>query len=633
MGYPKEINFYPLIIELFTQKTKKEIERLVFQTFDRYLPVKGKRIEIQPNNIKDLEEIFSELKALFPSPGISVLPFSIIPEGHAHKNFLRPGRIYLHPDEKDKFEKVLGDLAFLVKLLPWQGLYELEIPATTLPKLLFLYRDLMLVGLYRPCLHCGLPWHKTASCPGRKERSPARILLEFLHQPLQAIAQKLNQAFEHMKANREFLDQLSLRYYYFQPAFLRILFTTNAKAWEGLNIFKKEVMVSGGNIFLGLDALLAGQLDEAFRRFEAVSQERGDWRASLGQAFVAIDKEDMIEAIYYVENALGLEEHPLVQGYLLLLKGWLFENRGDLLKAEEAYREALRRDRTNLPAQFHLRLLMIRYGLWDEVFQYLPLIYNDPLGFLLSFLEPKFLPIAPQVEEALENIFRERQSQAAGRLAVAENKLRPIIKLLPEAKARELNQDLEDLRQRIYKGGYFDFLWAEEQARLFSLEAEWLLYRHIQEVREQFNALYQRYQEYETFWRTKGQRDREFKNLLEDFSSGLKEVERLINVDTEKNLRVCVKKLKDLEGQSEEIKKAQAELLARLKFRKQLRVFIQTFLFLETMIFFVFLFFPKILYIWFPTVEKAIFFSPITFLEASIFVLLISIFRAITQKD
>ncbi len=632
MGYVKEIVFYPFIIELFSRKTKKEVDHLIIQTFNRYFQIQERRFEIRPSNINDLEEIFTQLKQLFPSPGISVLPFSIVPEGHTRKTFLRPGRIYLHPNEKEDFEKALSDLSFLVRLIPWQGLYELEIPATTLPKLLFLYRDLMLVGPHKPCLHCGLPWHKTSSCPGRKERNPANVLLEFLHKPLKDLAQKLNQAFEKPET-KGYLDRLSLRYYYFQPAFLRLLFTTNAKAWEGFNVFKKEVIVGGGNLFLGLDALLAGQLEEAHRRFEIVFQEKKDWRASLGQAFVAIDRDDLIGAIYYVENALTLEETPLVQGYLLLLKGWLFENRGDFLKAEEAYQEALRRDRTNLPAQFHLRLLMTRYGLWDEVFRYLPTIYNDPLGFLLTFLEPKFLPIAPQLEEALENTFRERQAQAAGRLASAENKLRPIIKLLPETKAQELDQGLQNLRERIYKGGYFDFFWAEEQGRLYSLEAEWLLYRQIQEVREHFNNLCQRYREYETFWRTKGQRDREFKNLLEEFSSVLKEVENALNVNPEKNIKICIKKLEDLERRSEEIKKAQIELLSRLRFRKQLRVFIQTFLFLEIIVFFIFLFFSKVLYIWFPELEKSYFFSPSAFIEASIFVLLVSIFRALMQKN
>jgi len=245
-----------------------------------------------------------------------LLPFSLAPEGSQGKALLRPGKIYLNALEKDDFEKRLGDLPFLAKIEPWQGLYELQIPATTDPDLLFRYRDLLLVGPFKPCLHCGLPWHRTASCPGRKARIPGKGLLGFLHEPLEALGQRLNNGFEDWKKHgADWNRRFSERYPYLQPGFLRQLFTTNARTWENLKLFSESLSV-GGNLLLALEGLQMGQLGEAQRRFEEVLEDRNDWRASLGLALVAMDKEDFVEALYYVESALGQGESPLIQGYL-----------------------------------------------------------------------------------------------------------------------------------------------------------------------------------------------------------------------------------------------------------------------------------------------------------------------------
>lgn len=632
MKATKELVFHPLVIELFWRQDRQETERLVRQTLARFLPVKGNRVELTPDRLAALERAFDALKNLPAGPPVVLLPFSLAPEGAQRKALLRPGKVYLDASEKKDFERHLGDLPFLAKIEPWQGLYELQIPATTEPDLLFRYRDLLLVGPFKPCLHCGLPWHRTSTCPGKKAKVPGKILLEFLHEPLEVFAQRWNRGFEDWrKQGTKWNRRLAERYPYLQPGFLHQLFTTNAKNWENLKLFQERPGL-GGKIFLALEALQLGQLKEAQRRFEEVVQERNDWRASVGLALLAMDKEDLVEALYHVESALGQTESPLVQGYLLFLKGWLFEHKGDLLKAEEAYRDALKKDHSCFPARFHLRLFMTRYHLWEEVLQHLPTLCQNPLGFLLTLTEPRFWAVASQVEEILQQLFKERQVQAASRLATAENNLRPVIKLLPEKQAEELNQSLEDLRQKIYQGGYLDFLEAEERGLTLSLEAQGLLYRQIQEVRQRFSRFKERFREYETFWRTKGEGDAEFKALLDQFQQKLAEIETALAQNPTGNLRTCAKKLEALEKKAETLEKAQEELLARLRLKHQLYTFIKTFLTLELLLFLVFLVCPRVSSFLFPE-SHPYFFSPGTFFLTSLGLLFLAILRALGQKN
>ncbi len=634
MNHLKEIIFYPLVISFFWRQNKAEVERLVRQTFGRRFSFKEQGVEIPPEKILSLEETLNALKRIPGGVSFPILPISLAPLGSFKKTLLRPGKVYLDPKEKEAFEERLSRLPFLARLVPWDDLYELQLPATTDPELLFRYRDLLLVGPYKPCLHCGLPWHRTSSCPGRKGRRPGKILLDWLHQPLAKIGEELNKTFENLrtKESQAVLSALSERFPYLQPGFLRNLFTTRAKNWEQFNIFQ-EVLAPGGKLFIALEALQAGQLSEAQRRFEIIFEEGKDWRAALGLAFVSLDKEDLIEALYYVESALGQIERPLLQAYLFFLKGWLLENKGDFHQAEEAYRQALKKDRTCFPAQFHLRLFMTRYALWEDILTHLTLVLNHPLGFLLSFLEPRFLPVAPKLEEELERTFKERQAQAVSRLAAAENNLRPVIKLMPEKQAQELQESLENIRRKIYEGGYLDFFWAEEKAFSLSLEGQGLLYREISEARAKYNEFRDDYEEYEKFWRTKGGKDPEFKVLLDEFYQTLAEIEKALKTNPSHHLRFCVQKFEKLEKKKQELERLKEELLVRLRFKKQLAVFVKTFLLSEIFLFCSFLILPRLIRFLSPTTKKFFFLSPSTFLLFSFLFLVMAIFRALAQKN
>ncbi len=631
MAGVKEFFFHPLVIDLFWRQGRSETERLIRQNLARFLPVRGNKVALGPEHILALEKGLTALKNLPAGPPVLLLPFSLAPEGAFKKALLRPGKVYLSASEKKIFEERLGELPFLAKLEPWQGLYELQIPATTDPELLFRYRDLLLVGPFKPCLRCGLPWHRTSSCPAKKAKVPGKGLYEFLHEPLENLARRLNRGFEDWsKQGAEWNRRLSERYYYLQPGFLRQFFQSNAKKWENFNPFREKP--GGGPLFLALEALQFGQYKEAQKRLEDLFAERHDWRALVALAHLALDKEDLVEALYYAESALGQNDTPLVQAYLCFLKGWLFEQKGDLLKAEESYREALRIDRSCFPAQFHLRLFMARYHLWEDVLQQLPLLCQDPLGFFLVFIEPRFWPVATQVEETLLDLFKERQAQAASRLAAAENNLRPVIKLLPEKQAEELQSSLESIRQKVYQGGYLDFLEAERQGLSLSLEAQGLLYRQVQETRRRFSRLKERFQAFEVFWRTKGERDVEFRALLDGFQEKLGEIEAALSQNPTGNLRTCAKKLENLEKKIEEIQRAQEELRARLRFKHQLYTFIKTFVVLEVFLFLVFLFYPRVSQFLFPQSEPY-FFSPTSFFLFSLGLLVVAILRALGQKN
>ncbi len=615
---------------MFWRQSRQDVERLIKQNLARYLPVRQREIALGPEHIEALEKTLEVLKKLPEAPTRPVLPFSIAPKGAYKRALLRPGKVYIEAREKEDFQRLFNKLPFLAKLEPWQGYYELKIPSTVDPELLFRYRDLLLVGPFKGCLRCALPWHPTTSCPGKRQKVPGKDLQAFLHQPLESLARELNQAFYNWpKKGTEWNRKLAERYYYLQPGFLRQLFQTSARKWEEFRPFKEKL--SGGKIFLALEAIQFGQYKEAKRYLEEVFEQRKDWRALVALAHLALERGDVVEGLYYVESALTQVDTPLLEAYLLFLKGWFFELKKDFFKAEEAYNQALRRDRTCFPAQFHLCLFMTRYHLWDDVFQRLPLVCQDSRGLFLVFIEPRFWPIAAQVEELVVKVFKERQAQAASRLAAAENNLRPVIKLLPEKQAQELDQRLQELRKKIYEGGYEDFIEAEKQGLSLSLEAQGLLYRQVQEARKQFKRFQEKLQSLEAFWRTKGEKDPEFRALLDQFREKLDEIETALGQNPTGNLRSCARKLEELEKRVEQINLAQQELLARLRFKHQLYSFIRTFLALETLLFLIFLIYPRLASFLFPRSTLPLF-SPETFFAASFICLVLAIFRAVTKK-
>ena len=615
-----EIYFFPQIIEAFSTENQKEFERRVKSRLKSYFEVRENRVLLSEKKIFLLNEILGNLKKIWIK-GIP-LPFSLAPRGK--KVPFRPGKVYLSPKEANEIKKIYPD----VILLPWGEVFELFLSESYQPDGLFTFRDFLLLGPFKPCLLCGLRWHEPHKCPNLKEKEAFSFLQEFLKKKPAELLKNYTQKFEQM-AFKEALTSMSRRVFYFKPAFFEILFTSNAKTWE--NIPLKKGLSRGGNLFLGLEAIRDGNLAKAREYFEKLDLNR-DWQANLGLLLSKALEEDLEEALYYAEKALHLAETPLAQAYLFLWKGWLFERQRKFFEAEEAYQEALKRDRAFWPARFHLAGSQIKYASQRARNTLTPLL-KEPLAVPLVLFEGRFLPFATEIEDEIQSFFEQKQEEAVVKLVQAENSLRPLLKALPEEEVERFEQSLANLRKEIYQGGFLDIITAEKRAFDLALELQGYLFRQTQKLRGKFKDYQKQLERFEEFWRNYPYRDPDdpFQQKLLLFREELAKLARLLKQDPQKGLKPAFKATKKIEELSLELKKEEKRLRKEWLFKKQLSSFIKTFLILETFLFLIFLLVPA-LYHLIGDQKPPSFFRLSVFVGFSIFFLVISLLRSLQKK-
>ncbi len=620
----KKLLFFPELVEFFLSVDPKEFERGVRRSLKHHFEFRDRLLVVPPERLSTLEQVLQELKKLWLK-GISLpLPVSLVPRDARGENHFRPGRIYLDQKEAKGLSGRLSSFPFLVQLRPWRQWVELVLPSTeTGNNLLFHFRDLLLVGTHAPCPFCGLRWHPARQCPTLKERDPFLVIQELLRQRPQALAEKLN----GLLAEGKDVSLFCGRYPYFKPAFLRHLFTTTATSWDGLSV--KPGLEKGGNLFLGLEALRSGDLAQAKERFEA-AQGPKDPRPHLGLAFLAMLSGDVNEALYQVENARSRAETPLLQAYLLFLKAWIFERERKYFEAEEHYKEALKRDRSFWPAKLHLTTMEVKFAR-EHVLPRIRQLVNEPMALPAFFLEGRFLPLAEEVEKILLETFEERQAQALSRLASAEDALRPMLRALPEEEVQRFEEALAEIRRKVYEGGFIDLLLAEKRAFDLSLELQGYLFRQTKKIRESLREYAAEAAKLKEFWRRFPYKDENnrFGQQLAALEEDIEKLNEILKVNP-RQLRTAYNKLRSIADRVSSLQAMEKELRREWQFRKQLSVFIKTFLILELVLFGIFLFLPVVLKA-FHLSSQMVGNLPV-FFTLSVAFLVVSLWRALLQK-
>ena len=620
-----EFVFFPQIVEAFFTDDVKTLEKQVKGRLKVYFEVRERRLELTPGKLPQLEECLSRLKRLWNLEKVP-LPFSLCPPGKS--GLFRPGRIYLTPKEAQEFQKKLNKFPFSVALFEWQGFYELKIPATTYEEGLFPYRDILLLGPKKPCPLCGLRWHTPKSCPALPSKDAYKKILSWLKLKPQDFLKQLTSFFEGGKI-KEGLKEASFRKPYLQPGFFYLLFTTNASTWENLPL--KAGLASGGNLFLALEALNHGDFEEARQRLNTLDLNR-DFRALLGLAYVNVLRGDRDEALYFLEKAHTVAERPLEQAYVLFLKGWVYELQHKNFEAEELYQEALKRDRTFWPARVHQAVCQVKYALNKARTSITPLL-KETLALPTLLLEARFLPFAPELEEAAQAFYEEKQEEAVLRLAQAENTLRPIVKALPEEEVARFEEALAEIRKSIYEGGFLDLISAEKKAFDLGLELQGYLFRQTKRLRETYKNYQRRLERFENFWRQYPYRDSEdpYARHLKTVRQELEALAELLKGDPLRTLKKARQKSQKIEDLLTQLEEEKERIQKEWRFREQLSTFVKTFVFLEVIIFLIFLLVPA-LYHLLGAKELPPFFSLPSFLALSFLALLAALARSLGKK-
>ncbi len=620
-----EIRFFPQIIEVFFTEHPKEIERQVKSRLKNYFEIRENTLELAESKIGLLDEIFRGLKKLWKKEEIP-LPFSLVPRGK--KGLFRPGRIYLSPKEAPKIKTFLEKSGLTWGLIPWEDFLELVLPETFREESSFPYRDLLLLGPFRPCPLCGLRWHSPSKCPSLREKEAFTSTLSFLKKPPATVLKEIARNIENGKF-KEVLKRLAPRVFYLKPAFLELLFSSGARTWESLPL--KSSLSQGGNLFLGLEALRHGQFRKARERFLACDLNH-DWRANLSLTLLNAIEERTDEAFYYVEKALHLAEAPLHQAYLIFWKAWLLERERKFLEAEELYQEALKKDRAFWPARHHLAGCQVKY-LFKKARNTIFSLQKEPLAFPSLLFEGRFLPFAPELEKGVKDFFEEKQKEAIAKLAQAENSLRPLMESLPEEEIQDLQETLVELRKSIYEGGFLELLGAEKKVFELTLELQGYLFRQNRKLRQKFKTFQRELEKFENFWRRYPYRnaDDPFQQKLQEFRTELGKLGNLLKQDPKKGLKPAFKQVKRLEEFVEILAKEEARLRKEWHFRKQLSAFVKIFLILEVVLFLVFLVTPG-LYRLLEASHPPPIFRLSTFIGLSVLFLIVALLHSLRQK-
>ena len=327
------------------------------------------------NEVEQLNIVFNEFKANYKYYlNSSPPPFSLFivkdPNEKIDAPYFRAGKIYFTKNVKKEVETLLKEISFFHKIENWFNCYELVFPATVDQKLLIPFKDVFWTGSYNFCFFCDSTLHDFTNCPALKINEPTKILIENINLSFTEIAENL--ADEMKKAFTKEKSFFFSRYYYFLPTFLKIVFfkTNEIKYWANLNI-EQPFPIRGGNLGLGLEFLIKGDLSKAESYFKSIEENP---LVSLGLFFIFLFKKDFGHGFYYLEHIAESTNSLFVKSYAYLLRGRLYEFLDDIYTAEESYKEALRIDSSCMPARYHLNMLKYKeegeFSILSKLFKY-----------------------------------------------------------------------------------------------------------------------------------------------------------------------------------------------------------------------------------------------------------------------
>ena len=493
--HPKLLN---LLFKAQASSAEIYLKDLLLKRFSR---VDKNIYKINPENILYLDQVWKNFKTKFSKfLGVSPPPFSFL----LIKNFseihnlkiLRAGKIYLEKSLKDKINSVLKNNKIFYKIKSWGDLYELILPSTVDSKLEIFYKDIFWSGDKKFCFFCKTTWHESSECPALLNSEPRKTFQSVLNLHFKELSQLLWEGIYKENFSPDKLKYFYIRYFYLLPEFLKILFYRyeNIETWSHLKL-DMETPVRGGNLGLGLEYLIKGDLENAKREFSEIEK---DFRANIGLALISILKKDLKNALYHIENALLQVKTPFLKSYLLFLKGSFYEYAGDSAIAEEFYKNAFENDFTCLPAFYNLNLSKYQKGTTlNEIFAY----FNHPYLLYWSYLEPVFIKDQKELEKILYNKLLEKREEASQRLKDAEDRYHKIKVFFSELERKGYEERLAKIREDVHKKGLGLIESAAQRALELDLEFQGYVYKQIQNLRNEFEKIKNTYRILHSFWR------------------------------------------------------------------------------------------------------------------------------------
>ena len=572
-----------LIFKTRTLEADTYIEDYLNNSFQKV----GKGIyKVDPKKIPELNEVLFRFKEHFVHfMGVAPVPFSFFLTNDPKEMpsvLVRPGKIYLVSQLKNKVLDGFKGIKLFFRLDPWYDLIELVLPATANEKLDFFYKDIFFAGKEkRFCFFCNTNWHSTRDCPALKDHFPRQGFQKTLEMNFLELSQTIWDGIARDNFSYDKLRYFYTRYFFLFPEFLKILFfkTKAIDNWTQIDL-SADAPVRGGSLGLGLEALINLDTSVAEKRFEEVE---GDYRASMGLMFVNILKEDWNRALYFLESAMSKVDTTFLKTYLVFLKGYISEITGDEVNAIDLYKRAFELDRTCLPAFY--RLSVLKYLREEEIIEKTLSYFNHPYLLYWCYLEPFFIKEQKLVEEFLEKKLIEKKETATQRLKEAEDLYHKLKTVMSKAEREEYEQKIKKIRNDIYSGGVAVIEKASDKALDLSLELQAYVYNKLKAIRSDLEEVKKEYEVLAVFWKRypyKGE-DFIFGKELKNIADLLQRIsKRLGRKDVSGVLNVMISELDSARKRIQRLKELKEELNKKWIFRRRLADFLKNFSIMES---------------------------------------------------
>ncbi|MCD6548079.1 MAG: hypothetical protein J7K10_01235 [Thermodesulfobacterium sp.] len=628
--YLKLVKHHKLIHFLF-QARASSVEIFLRDLLSKRFSWADKDIyEIKPENILHLDKILEKFKNEFSLLLKSApVPFSFLlsntkPE-KLPDTILRAGKIYLEKAIKEEINSILKNSNIYYKIEPWKDLWELILPSTVDPKIEFFYKDVFWYGNKKLCFFCKTPWHDSFNCPSLSDPEPRKTFQSALNFHFGELSQLLWEGISKEDLSYDKLKYFYVRNFYLLPEFLKILFYRyeNIETWAHFKL-DIESPVRGGNLGLGLEYLIKGNLENAKREFLEVEE---DFRANIGLALINILQNNTREALYYIEKALSQNATPFLKSYLLFLKGYFYEYTGQDAIAEDFYKDALEEDFTCLPAFYYYNLLKYQKGSsLSEIFDY----FNHPYFLYWSYLEPVFIKDQKELEALLYDKVAEKREIASQRLKETEDRYHKIKNFLSDAEKREYEERLSKIRENVHKGGIGLIESAYQRALELDLEFQGYIYRLIQKIKNDFENIKSISIHMSRFWERYPYKneDVEFGKELKNLSNLLQKIEFQVRKKDPSNvLSTLISEINTCKKLVENLKITKENIAKKWNFRMRLADFLKNFSVSEFFIACIYIIIP---YLPISETMKNFFTFP-SFLSVSLVLLLICLFLSYSK--
>lgn len=583
----------PLIKALF--KAKREDLFLLLQDYlDKAFLKRGPLLyELEASKLPKLNEILFALKETFERDLLSApLPLSFYLYEEAHtisiQELLRPGKIYFYKNLYEEISKAFSSIKLHYRIEKYtENLFELVLPSTVSPKLLFNFKDIFFSPLEKKCFFCHSHWHQTSDCPGLDIEDPFIKFKDLLKISLPEISEKLFSDYLQKKFSDNFFDYFYSRHFYLFPAFLKIPFflEKEIKNWSQITEDIK-IPIKGGDIYLALDDLIHKRWQQAELRIKNIEE---DYRVDLLYMMLYLFKEDTKKSIYHIEKALTFVKTPFLMSYLYFFKGYLLHYMGDIFLAEENYKNALKEDSSCIPAFYFLHLLNYNEEASSKIFTY----FRHPYLIYLAFLEPSFLKHEEDLEKELEKAMNSYKEEAIERLKEVENKVFPLKELMTEEELREYQTKISDIRKDIYESGIALIDVASKKALELSLELSGYIFTKHKKLKRELEKNKGLYEGLFHFWQAypyKGEDAYFGQKLKRCHEIILRMAKRLFRKEIAKELNFLNKENRELQEHLEELVKLKKELEKKWQFRKKLSKFLKRLSISQGFLFLIYLF-------------------------------------------